>query len=333
MTAAEQAQIDQIERDRRRREAALLALLLLMVGGEAPVGGVTRHNRRSALRFATDAIHMGSDPAEAIGPVILGSPALHLPGLAGPMGSATVEAWQAGLGRTLKHAEIEPAPKPPPPTEPPVTPLGPGVSTAWQIELPQRPPPPEPPPMPPDEVALRRWLQSKADEATRNLYASLQTMIRDAVADARARGLTTPQIAKAVKDAFVRYGYTAKPPQSVNPDSTGSPGFALVAVATNEILAAYNAGSSKAMERPDVAGKLVALRHRSVIDERTSEYCDEFSGRDGLTLSPNDPYWAGNWPPLHGFCRSIVLPVFDEDVEFSTIYPLLPPAPGWGERP
>jgi SPP1 gp7 family putative phage head morphogenesis protein len=76
-------------------------------------------------------------------------------------------------------------------------------------------------------------------------------------------------------------------------------------------------------------GRVSALRHVSVIDDRTTDICNE---RDGLTLSPTDPYWLANWPSLHWNCRSIIEPVFGR-VPLSETLPTVPPSEGFGAAP
>jgi hypothetical protein len=76
-------------------------------------------------------------------------------------------------------------------------------------------------------------------------------------------------------------------------------------------------------------GPITALRHRSVVDDRTTVICRQ---RDGLTLRADDPYWLTNWPSLHFNCRSII-EILDEPVTMSSTYPTRLPDDGFGLAP
>jgi hypothetical protein len=74
----------------------------------------------------------------------------------------------------------------------------------------------------------------------------------------------------------------------------------------------------------------LGLRHVSVIDDRTSDWCIP---RDGTTLPVSHPYWrARNVPPLHPRCRSLLMPMILPYEE--TDVPIAPAAAlGFGENP
>lgn len=85
MTAAENEQLQQIERDRRRREALLLLILL----------GFSER----ALAHARAAVRVGADPVQSASDVIAGNPSLHLRGLQAGLVDLLKEVYFAGVWR------------------------------------------------------------------------------------------------------------------------------------------------------------------------------------------------------------------------------------------
>ena len=295
MTTAQQAEFDKIENERRKREEALLLFLLFTLGGAATfTGGTTRRNPRSARTRAAQAVDHGIDPADAIRDVVMGNPALHLPGVAGVLANAMADTADAATRHVFDSAGIEPT----------------GLPTI-------------------DELARAYGLQ--ATVAAQGITDSLVKMVQQTIADATAAQLRTQQISRAVLDAFTRYGWTMAPPQVIDPTSKGSPGWAAAGKATDIILDAWKSGSGMGWRDRRVASVLTGFAHMSVIDRRTSEICLE-RGLPPLILPKDDPFWLQNNPPLHRSCRSTLLGAFGPQ-EWSTVYPTTPPQPGFGAWP
>jgi hypothetical protein len=110
VTPAEQAHLDQVERDRRRREALLLLLLL-------------SYSDRAA-RQARAAVRVGADPVEAAADAIRGreslatGPHVHWPGLQTKLVPVITEAFYAGVVRAAQMVGVTfdvPEEPPPPP--------------------------------------------------------------------------------------------------------------------------------------------------------------------------------------------------------------------------
>ncbi len=92
------------------------------------------------------------------------------------------------------------------------------------------------------------------------------------------------------------------------------------------IVGAFNNGVYHATA--ERIGLEMGLRHCSVLDSRTTEWCRP---RDGLTLTISNPYWKTNTPPLHPRCRSLLAPI-KPPFEISDIHAGLPPPfPGFGK--
>lgn len=97
MTPDEQAQLDQIEKERREREWDLLALLLAVCA--------------TSRSHAVHAVRSGNDPATAARTVILGDNGGFFLGVAPLVAQAQVDAYEAGLrrvGEMVSGHAIEP---------------------------------------------------------------------------------------------------------------------------------------------------------------------------------------------------------------------------------
>lgn len=62
---------------------------------------------------------------------------------------------------------------------------------------------------------------------------------------------------------------------------------------------------------PNVAG----LQYSAILDERTTELCESL---DQQIHPANDPHWLALQPPNHFNCRSIVVPVFVDEIELDS---------------
>lgn len=69
---------------------------------------------------------------------------------------------------------------------------------------------------------------------------------------------------------------------------------------------AYNQGRLDMMRDPDVKDFVVAYEYSSILDERTTEFCDSM---DGKIFEAGDPDIAGINPPNHYMCRSQLVPI------------------------
>lgn len=100
MTAEQQRQLDEIEKDRRKREKELLLFLLLLLG--------------QSQRYATAAIRLGHDPGQAIYNVMLGNPDLDLRGAVPGMMMAMRDAYASAVKTAAKIIGVAPLETTPP---------------------------------------------------------------------------------------------------------------------------------------------------------------------------------------------------------------------------
>jgi hypothetical protein len=160
-----------------------------------------------------------------------------------------------------------------------------------------------------ESAAIQRLYESNATQASLAMASSLGQAIREA--QATQIGTSAKQ---TVNSAFETAGYT-----KANPS-------ALDAGVERAIVSASNVGMIHAAR---MSGRATALRHISVMDEHTTEICDE---RHELTLPVYHPYWRFNVPQLHWRCRSMVIPIFGEFVA-SEFLPVTQPMAGFGLAP
>ena len=96
---------------------------------------------------------------------------------------------------------------------------------------------------------------------------------------------------------------------------------------------AYNEGRDAIMDKPAVRKARPYLRFDAVGDDRTSDICSDL---DGTVKPADDAFWKTRRPPLHHNCRSILVPLSDEEARAEGISDgdgdLPPPAEGFGQR-
>jgi SPP1 gp7 family putative phage head morphogenesis protein len=77
-------------------------------------------------------------------------------------------------------------------------------------------------------------------------------------------------------------------------------------------LGAYNAGRHEIISHPEVRKARPYLRFDGIDDDRQTEIC---AALDGTVRPADDPFWHTHSPPLHFNCRSILVPLSDEEAE------------------
>lgn len=141
---------------------------------------------------------------------------------------------------------------------------------------------------------------------------TLTDRIGEAMAD--APDLNAKQMAAAVAKTLADEGYGKDDP------------YLLETCTERMVIGAHGGGMWSGWQ--DREG-LLGFEHVSVLDDGTTAIC---TVRAGFSRPKDDPYWLTNWPALHWGCRSVPTPVFRER-EWSTDYPTIPPAPGFGLAP
>ncbi len=89
----------------------------------------------------------------------------------------------------------------------------------------------------------------------------------------------------------------------------------------------YNQGRLGMFQDEAVKDFIPAYQYSAIIDERTSEFCERW---DETILKAGDPLWAGNIPPNHFNCRSLLVPVTSDEKYKIDRPPAIKPAKGFG---
>lgn len=183
------------------------------------------------------------------------------------------------------------------------------------------------------ENRVRRWAELKQPPIRLNhsiemvrRYQDFAGVAAQALADRVSIAINTEVIDAATEGRSPAFA-TALSIAGLSHDNQS----ALVLTAEQNILKGDNDGVFSAYHAKDVGKLLIAFRHVSVLDDGTTEICNE---RSNLMLPIDDAYWRTNWPMLHFRCRSTIFPIFNGDYyERSEVLPMIPPAPGFGLAP
>jgi hypothetical protein len=288
----------------RRIEAERVRLENLAVDACSRVGHV-------ALRHATGALRIGSDPVEAARDVLWGNPGLGLAGMEGVVTRALVTAHLLGLRRTALSARQH---------------FGVDVMhlsrtgdqlNQWLQKLTAAAVLAE------TEVAgLYQRARGAAGRIVRKITAPLFSRVATA-----ARSITQPAAAPPMPPR--RPGETGAGFEDVpEPEPTGLPkydpmarsmrltlrelvlqftkaGFVpghehgIGAELSAEMVRSYESGRARGWRTPQISERLWGLHYSAVLDSRTTELC---RGLDGTTLPTGDVFWKQWTPPNHYNC-------------------------------
>lgn len=214
-----------IDREKRQREDELLLLLLTLF--------------LRARSHADLALRLGASPLDAIRDVLMGNPALGLPGGAYRLATAMAEAEAAGFNRSLRVLN------------------GP-ERIIVQLE------------MKPNATHL-----SQARQYMARMLGTLQAKAYLALASASG----TAAKRKALRDAFETWGYVDPAfTGSGLVHSATSKAWALANAAEVIIGFAWGGGWFTGLNSPDGREKLTGLRYSATLDNRTTSICRAYDG-------------------------------------------------------
>ena len=90
---------------------------------------------------------------------------------------------------------------------------------------------------------------------------------------------------------------------------------------------AINEARYELFSSPDLEGFVEALEYGAILDDRTTEICSNLNGE---TYPIDDPIWQTYRPPNHYGCRSILIPVTQNDTWTASAPPDVMPQKGFG---
>lgn len=136
------------------------------------------------------------------------------------------------------------------------------------------------------------WIGTYTPQLARVLEESLLEKCRDEIANGLRQGLTNEEVMRELSKTFDRFSQSR-----------------LETIVRTESMRAYNLGSIIGMKR---ARGVAGVEFFAIMDERVTPQCE---ARNGMRLRLDDPHIINNTPPLHPRCRSVLIPLLDDEVE------------------
>ena len=136
------------------------------------------------------------------------------------------------------------------------------------------------------------WIDTYTPQLVGVLEDILLEKCRSLIADGMRRGLTNREAVKELGKTFDRFSQ-----------------FRLETIVRTESMRAYNLGSLIGLKRARGAAGVEFL---AIMDERVTPQCE---ARNGMRLRLDDPHIVNNTPPLHPRCRSMLIPILEDEVE------------------
>ena len=136
------------------------------------------------------------------------------------------------------------------------------------------------------------WIDTYTPELVRVLEQSLLDKCRDSIAKGMRDGSTNEGVMKELSKTFDDFSR-----------------HRLEAIARTESMRGYNLGGLVGLKTTRGA---VGVEFLAIMDERVTPECE---ARNGMRLRLDDPHIINNTPPLHPRCRSVLIPILDDEVD------------------
>lgn len=279
-----------IDADRRAAERAILAIL--------------RGTFAKVYTHALAAARLGHDPLQAARDVLLGNPALGLPGLPARLAPALLAADYAGYRRTVLMVPVQ-------------LQQFVGFGRASVALATDRPLALSAIPQPPQGYRSTVDYRARAVTAAGQLLTTLGRRVREGLAVARG-GIQSAR--DAIRATWRRWGYGGQ----------GNKETAISVAAEALGGEAFQAGYALGLSRPEVRQAISGLVFSATLDANTTQICRV---RHGIKVVQGDAWLLRNFPMLHFGCRSTWLPLFGPFTPTRDLPELPPPMPGFGIAP
>ncbi len=136
------------------------------------------------------------------------------------------------------------------------------------------------------------WIDTYTPELVRVLEQSLLDKCRDSIAKGMRDGSTNEEVMKELSKTFDDFSR-----------------HRLEAIVRTESMRGYNLGGLVGLKTTRGA---VGVEFLAIMDERVTPECE---ARNGMRLRIDDPHLINNTPPLHPQCRSVLIPLLDDEVD------------------
>lgn len=148
------------------------------------------------------------------------------------------------------------------------------------------------------------YIKEKAKILAGDIAGKLQNKARAIVSDGVMNGDPINVIAERVDNVFA--SLVAK----VNKEGYDYDGKSLYAPVNTEIAKAFSSGMAEFNKDLEENGEIVAYQWSSVLDNVTTEGCEEL---DGIIYEIGDSVWNQLHTPRHWNCRSLMVPIFRDE--------------------
>jgi len=159
--------------------------------------------------------------------------------------------------------------------------------------------------LPPKEALA--FFERKAFWLTGTERDYILNKIKPLLYDGIKSGLTTEDVVYNLEEFFSKYEVIQRDSQGNLKPVEEIEGRINTIVRTN-YMDAYNQGSLTMFQ--DASSIIAAYEYSAIMDGRTTDICSEL---DGKIYKTNNPIWVKITPPNHFQCRSILIPVFNDE--------------------
>lgn len=144
-----------------------------------------------------------------------------------------------------------------------------------------------------------------------NVSDSLLEQAKSAIGRGMIRGNNYASIESALNEIFEPYYLT-----EIDPEVGTS--HRLHNIVRTNMSEAYNTGQMNLYRDPEVGDYVRAFEYSSVMDGRTSDYCQAWHG---VVLKKDDTRWVAALPPNHFQCRAVLIPIVQGEAFTETANP------------
>ena len=190
--------------------------------------------------------------------------------------------------------------------------------------------------LPMTKTAFRELLETLGDEAERQAVTAagmskqaIEGQVQKLMIRAINDGMDQVQFRNAFRNLEAQY--TGRAFDRVGDVAEGIPDWQVENIYRTNMTSAYNDGQRVAFEDPVVEAVLPAFQFSAILDDRTTEVCQEW---DNYIARVSDPIWNSMRPPVHWMCRSTLIPIdileYNPDMD-TKVRPDVGPAEGFGK--
>lgn len=148
-----------------------------------------------------------------------------------------------------------------------------------------------------------KYFAAKAFNITGDITDEMLEKARMALLEGIKNGLSTQEIVKELADMMPNLlGKFDEETGTVDKETRAR----IETIVRTNISDAFNQANLAVYNDPDLGDFVEAYQYASIIDSRTTDFCNSYNGK---IFSKNDPIWSNITPPNHFNCRSTLVAV------------------------